>query len=311
MIEGLETRTEEAASQVEHLGAKVLDGLRQPYLAGGHRLFSSASLGVVLFNDEQYSVDELMQRADLSMYTAKAAGKNALSFYDPQMQEAVSARLQLEEDLRRGLQDGEFLLYLQPQVDQLGRLTGAEALVRWQHPQRGLLAPSAFIAIAERCGLIEALQQTLQHSGANPQFLKLELTESLLLTDMDTASGRMQTLRDIGIRFSIDDFGTGYSSMAYLQQLPLDQLKIDQSFTRELPDNPSSLAIVCAIIALGQSLKLEVIAEGVETLAQRDSLLSNGCLHYQGYFFGRAMAVADFAASALFRLRLAGAASEA
>lgn len=307
MIEGLETRTEEAASQVEHLGAKVLDGLRQPYLAGGHRLFSSASLGVVLFNDEQYSVDELMQRADLSMYTAKAAGKNALSFYDPQMQEAVSARLQLEEDLRRGGQDGEFLLSLQPQVDQLGRLSGAEPLVRWQHPQRDLLAPGAFIAIAERCGLIEALamqmlgaacallaqwaphphsaglslsvnlsarllyqadfvealQQTLQHSGANPQFLRLELTESLLLTDMDKASGRMQTLRDIGIRCSIDDFGTGYSSMAYLQQLPLDQLKIDQSFTRELPDNPSSLAIVRAIIALAQSLKLEVIAESV------------------------------------------------
>ena len=349
MLEGLESHAEEAASQVEHLGTKVLDALRQPYLAGGHSLFSSASLGVVLFNDEQYSVDELMQRADLSMYTAKAAGKNALSFYDPQMQEAVSARLQLEADMRRGLQSSEFLLYLQPQLDQLGRLNGAEALVRWQHPQRGLLGPGAFITIAERCGLIEtldmqvlgaacellaqwaqqphsaglslsvnlsarllyqadfveALQQTLQRSGANPQRLKLELTESLLLTDMDEAIVRMQMLKDMGIRFSIDDFGTGYSSMAYLQQLPLDQLKIDQSFIRELPGNSSSLAIVRAIIALAQSLKLEVIAEGVETQAQRDSLLSNGCLHYQGYFFSRPMAVADFAASDLLRLRAA------
>jgi EAL domain-containing protein (putative c-di-GMP-specific phosphodiesterase class I) len=257
--------------------------------------------------------------------------------------------------MRRGLQSGEFLLYLQPQLDQLGHLNGAEALVRWQHPHRGLLGPGAFITIAECCGLIEtldmqvlgaacellahwaqqphsaglslsvnlsarllyqagfveALQQTLQRSGANPQRLKLELTESLLLTDMDEAIMRMQALRAMGIRFSIDDFGTGYSSMAYLQQLPLDQLKIDQSFTRELPGNPSSLAIVRAIIALAQSLKLEVIAEGVETLAQRDSLLSNGCLHYQGYFFARPMAVADFAASDLLRLRLAGAASEA
>jgi EAL domain-containing protein (putative c-di-GMP-specific phosphodiesterase class I) len=271
------------------------------------------------------------------------------------MQEAVSARLQLEEDLRRGLQTGEFLVYLQPQVDQLGCLSGAEALVRWQHPRRGLLAPGAFITIAERCGLIEtldmqvlgaacallaqwaqqpysaglslsvnlsarllyradfveAVQQTLQHSGANPQLLKLELTESLLLTDMDEAIVRMQTLRDMGIRFSIDDFGTGYSSMAYLQQLPLDQLKIDQSFTRELPDNPSSLAIVRAIIALAHSLKLEVLAEGVETKTQRDSLLSNGCLHYQGYFYGRPMAVADFAAPDLLRFRRKEAVSEA
>jgi diguanylate cyclase (GGDEF)-like protein/PAS domain S-box-containing protein len=355
MLEGLESRAEEAASQIEQLGAKVLDALRQPYLAGGHSLFSSASLGVVLFNDEQHSVDELMQRADLSMYTAKAAGKNALSFYDPQMQEAVSARLQLEADMRRGLQSGEFLLYLQPQLDQLGRLNGAEALVRWQHPQRGLLGPGAFITIAERCGLIEsldmqvlgaacellaqwaqqphsaglslsvnlsarllyqagfveALQQTLQRSGANPRRLRLELTESLLLTDMDEAAMRMQALRAMGIRFSIDDFGTGYSSMACLQQLPLDQLKIDQSFISELPSNSGSLAIVRAIIALAQSLELEVIAEGVETLAQRDSLLSNGCLHYQGYFFARPMAVADFAASDLLRPRHEGAETKA
>jgi diguanylate cyclase (GGDEF)-like protein/PAS domain S-box-containing protein len=347
MLEGLDSCAEEAASQVEHLGGKVLDALRQPYQIGGHSLFSSASLGVVLFCDEQYSVDELMQCADLSMYTAKAEGKNALSFYDPQMQEAVSARLQLEEDMHRGLRAGEFLLYLQAQVDQVGRLTGAEALVRWQHPQRGLLAPGAFISIAERCGLIEALdmqvldaackvlaqwarqphsaglslsvnlsarllyqagfvetlKQTLRHSGANPQRLKLELTESLLLTDMDEAIVRMQKLRDIGIRFSIDDFGTGYSSMAYLQQLPLDQLKIDQSFTRQLPDNSGSLAIVRATIALAQSLNLEVIAEGVEVLEQRDSLLSNGCSHFQGYYFGRPMAVQSFEASALFQLR--------
>ncbi|MDM8348043.1 EAL domain-containing protein [Pseudomonas sp. sp1636] len=355
MLEGLKSCAEEAASQVEHLGAKVLETLRRPYLAGGHSLFSSASLGVVLFCDEQHSVDELMQQADLSMYTAKAAGKNALSFYDPQMQEAVSARLQLEEDLRRGLQDGEFPLFLQPQVDQLGHLTGAEVLVRWQHPQRGLLGPDAFIGIAERSGLIEALdmqvlgaacallahwaqqphsaglslsvnlsarllyqagfiealQQLLQVTGANPQRLKLELTESLLLADMQEASTRMQTLRNMGIRFAIDDFGTGYSSMAYLQQLPLDQLKIDQSFIGELPSNSSSLAIVRAIVALAESLELEVIAEGVETQAQRDGLRAHGCVHYQGYLFGRPMAVADFTASELFQLRLAAAVREA
>ena len=338
LLEGLEPYAEEAGAQVEHIGSKLLQALREPYQVNGQRFNNSASLGVVLFNDEQHTVDELMQHADLSMYSSKAAGKNALSFYDPQMQAAVSMRLRLEEDIRRGLGEGEFVLYLQAQAGVEGTLEGAEALVRWQHPQRGLLGPGHFIEIAERCGLIELMdlltlrqgcellarwaglpqmaslslavnisarllykddfvdliQQILRETQASPLRLKLEITESLLLNDKDKAVLRMQALRAMGIRFSIDDFGTGYSSMAYLQQLPLDQLKIDQSFVRDLPGNTSSLAIVRAILAMAQSLELEVIAEGVEDQVQRQALSDSGCKHFQGYLFGRPMAIEVF-----------------
>lgn len=340
MLEGLEPIAEDAGSQVEHIGSKLMLALREPYEVNGQHFFNSASLGAVLFNDEQQSVDELMQCADLSMYSSKSAGKDTLSFYDPRMQEVVSLRLQLEQDMRRGLADGEFVLYLQAQINQYGELQGAEALVRWQHPQRGLLGPGTFIEIAERSGLIaeldlyvlkqgcsllarwareprlaglslsvnissrllfkddfiDILHQALADSGANPQRLKLEITESLLLTDKNEAAVRMQTLQAIGIRFSIDDFGTGYSSMAYLQQLPLDQLKIDQSFVRDLPGSSSSLAIVRAILALAESLGLEAIAEGVETPAQHDVLLANGCKHFQGYLFSKPIAIDAFEA---------------
>lgn len=339
LLEGLESCAEEAGTQVEHIGIKLLQALREPYLVSGHRFNNnSASLGIVMFNDAHHSVDELMQHAELSMYSSKALGKNTLSFYDPQMQAMVSKRLQLEEDIRRGLAEEEFVIYLQPQAGVNGYLEGAEALVRWQHPQRGVLGPGVFIEIAERSDLIEVMdlatlrqgcellarwsnqpqraalslsvnissrllyrddfidliKHLLDETQANPLRLKLEITESLLLTDKEKAVMRMQSLREMGIRFSIDDFGTGYSSMAYLQQLPLDQLKIDQSFVRDLPENTSGLAIVRAILAMAHSLNLEVIAEGVETLAQRDALSDSGCKHFQGYLFGKPVAVADF-----------------
>ena len=341
LLEGLEPYAEEAGAQVEHIGSKLLNALREPYVVKSQRFNNSASLGVVLFNDEQHTVDELMQHADLTMYSSKAAGKNALSFYDPQMQAAVSMRLKMEEDVRRGLGGGEFVMYLQPQVGVNGVLEGAEALVRWQHPERGILGPGNFIEIAERCGLIEPLdlatlqrgcellslwatrphtaglslsvnissrllykddfvdliRHVLHETQANPLRLKLEITESLLLTDKDKAVTRMQELREMGIRFSIDDFGTGYSSMAYLQQLPLDQLKVDQSFVRGLPDNASSLAIVRAILAMAHGLGLEVIAEGVENEAQYETLRDNGCKHFQGYMFGRPVDVDTFEAT--------------
>lgn len=338
LLEDLASSDEEAAAQVEHIGSKMLRALREPYLVDRQRFSNSASLGVVLFKDEQHTADELMQQADLSMYSSKAAGKNALSFYDPQMQVAVSARLKLEQDIRRGLAEREFILFLQAQTNACGELEGAEALVRWQHSEQGLLGPGTFIEVAEHSGLIESMdleilrqgcnllarwaeQPTMAHlslavnisakllykdefvdlvrrllddSQANPRRLKLEITESLLLTDKVTAVMRMHRLREMGIRFSIDDFGTGYSSMAYLQQLPLDQLKIDQSFVRDLPANSSSLAIVRAILAMAQSLELDVIAEGVETQTQHEALLESGCHHFQGYLFGRPVSVATF-----------------
>ncbi|OWL89170.1 EAL domain-containing protein [Halopseudomonas aestusnigri] len=338
LLEGLEVNATEAATQVEHIGRKLLQTLREPYLIKDQVFSSSASLGIVLFNDEQHTADELMQYADLSMYSAKAAGKDMLSFYDPQMQAVVSMRIELEEDIRRGLAQEEFVLYLQPQADASGNVEGAEALVRWQHPARGLLAPGVFIDIAERSGLIEPLdlailrqgcellarwaqqphtaaltlainisarflyrddfvcqvRDILQHTGASALQLKLEITESLLLTDVDKAVSRMQLLRDMGVRFAIDDFGTGYSSMAYLQRLPLDQLKIDQSFVRGLPDDKGNVAIVRAILSMAEGLELEVIAEGVEHPAQQDILRLHGCRHFQGYLFGKPMSVDAF-----------------
>ncbi|BDX20105.1 hypothetical protein MFKK_29150 [Halopseudomonas aestusnigri] len=338
LLEGPEVNATEAATQVEHIGRKLLQTLREPYLIKDQVFSSSASLGIVLFNDEQHTADELMQYADLSMYSAKAAGKDMLSFYDPQMQAVVSMRIELEEDIRRGLAQEEFVLYLQPQADASGNFEGAEALVRWQHPSRGLLAPGVFIDIAERSGLIESLdlailrqgcellarwaqqpqtatlslavnisarllyrddfvcqvREILQQTGASALQLKLEITESLLLTDVDKAVSRMQLLREMGVRFAIDDFGTGYSSMAYLQRLPLDQLKIDQSFVRGLPDDKGNIAIVRAILSMAEGLELEVIAEGVEHPAQQDILRLHGCRHFQGYLFGKPMSVDAF-----------------
>lgn len=341
MLEQLGGQADQAASRAEQLGGQILHSLSQPYSLLGQPLHSSVSIGVVLFLGNHESVDELFKRADLSMYEAKHAGKNALRFFDPQMQAVVSTRLRLQEEMRQGLREGHFILHYQAQVEEGCGVVGAEALLRWQHPQQGLLGPAAFIPLAERSGLIQALdglvlrqaclqlarwqaqggalarlslavnlsavmlyqpgfvedlQALLEETGAAAQLLKLEITESLLLDDMAAASQRMNALRQMGIRFSIDDFGTGYSSMAYLQKLPLDQLKIDQSFIRELPGNPSSLAIVRATCAMAQSLGLQVIAEGVETPAQCQVLLDSGCRHFQGYLFARPVPVEQFEA---------------
>jgi EAL domain-containing protein (putative c-di-GMP-specific phosphodiesterase class I) len=254
------------------------------------------------------------------------------------MQAAISARAALEKDLRDGLQQHQFVLYYQPQVDMAGHITGTEALLRWQHPQRGMVSPAVFIPLAEETHLIlpiglwvletaclqlvdwakspntahlsiavnvSALQfrQTdfadqvlavLQSSGANPLKLKLELTESLLLDNVEDIIAKMTVLKIQGIGFSLDDFGTGYSSLSYLKRLPLDQLKIDQTFVRDLLTDPNDAAIARTIVALAQSLGLSVIAEGVETQAQRDCLVAQGCLAYQGYLFGRPLPVTDF-----------------
>ena len=338
MLENLGDDPLRAAGQAEHIGMKLLNSLDRPYRLADLALYSSASIGVVLFGAEASSSDELMKRADMSMYEAKISGKNALRFFDPRMQLAVQERLRLEEDIRLGLKNGEFILNFQPQLEQTEGIIGAEALVRWQHPLRGLLTPAAFIAQAEHAGLIHTLDQQvlaqacaqlarwaetpefahlslsvnlsahllyqdnfvegvlelLEGSGADPARLKLELTETLLLDNMPEAIARMTRLKQHGIRFAIDDFGTGYSSMSYLQQLPLDQLKIDQTFIRRLPDDSSSLTIVRAICALATGLGLEVIAEGVESEPQRAMLLANGCHRYQGYLFGRPLSADAF-----------------
>ncbi len=338
MLEDLNENANEAATQAEAIGEKILAALNRPYDLAGHEYHNTPSIGITLFEDHQNSVDELMKHADLAMYEAKKAGRNTLRFFDPRMQATISARAVLEQDLREGLKAQQFLLFYQPQVDAAGRITGMEALVRWQHPQRGLVSPALFIPLAEETGLIAPLGQwvletacnqlvawaaqadrahltiavnvsarqfrqpdfveqvlgVLKRSGANPHQLKLELTESLLLDNVEEIISKMTALKACGIGFSLDDFGTGYSSLAYLKRLPLDQLKIDQSFVRDLLTDPNDAAIARTIVALAQSLGLSVIAEGVETRAQRDCLAAQGCHAYQGYLFGRPLPLADF-----------------
>jgi diguanylate cyclase (GGDEF)-like protein/PAS domain S-box-containing protein len=336
-----------AAIQVESIAVKILRAVSQPYLLdlssqGGLKTTRSyhctSSIGITLFQDNSISVDELMKRADTAMYQAKAAGRDSLRFFDPEMQAEITARAALDNDLREALREEHFCLYYQPQVDFAGNWTGAEALVRWQHPRRGMVPPAEFIPQAEVTGLIlplghwvletactqlvawaklpDMLHLTLavnvsarqfrhadfvdqvltiiNRTGADPKKLKLEMTESLLLHDVEDIIAKMIALKAKGVGFSLDDFGTGYSSLSYLKRLPLDQVKIDQSFVRDVLTDSNDATIARTIAALAHSMGLAVIAEGVETEAQRDFLATNGCTAYQGYLFGRPMPVEDF-----------------
>ena len=337
MLGGLSAIDAEAASQAEIVGRKILAAIGQRCQIAHATYQGSASIGVALF-ENQVSVSELLKRADLAMYQAKGLGRNALCFFDPEMQAMVHARTALEADLREAIRQEQFVLHYQPLVDSSGALVGAEALLRWQHPRRGLVAPGEFIPLAEDTGLILPLGQwvlesvcrqlsawsarpetarlvvsvnvsarqfrhqdfvsrvlaALACSGANPCRLKLELTESLLVEDIDDVVAKMGALQARGVGFSLDDFGTGYSSLSYLRRLPIDQLKIDRSFVGELLTNANDEAIVRTIVALGQSLALTVIAEGVENEAQKNRLASIGCHCYQGDYFGRPLLLESF-----------------
>ncbi|CAM3892941.1 EAL domain-containing protein [Paracidovorax anthurii] len=337
VLEDLGQSPQGAAARAEELGQKILAAMRQPFLIEGEPRHTTVSMGVTVFQGQRETVDELLQRSDLAMYQAKAGGRNALQFYDPQMQASVAARAALESDLREGLARGEFELFYQPQVDH-GRITGAEALLRWRHPVRGFVSPADFVPLAEETGLIlplgewvlraacerlaqwakqPALSQiglsvnvsarqfhqggfvgqvlaALASSGAEGRQLKLEMTESMLLQDLEDTIAKMQQLRAYGVGFSLDDFGTGYSSLAYLKRLPLDELKIDQSFVRDVLTDPNDASIARTIVALGTSLGLRVIAEGVETEAQRVFLERNRCNAWQGYLLSRPIAADAF-----------------
>jgi diguanylate cyclase (GGDEF)-like protein/PAS domain S-box-containing protein len=331
VLQGLHAEVDVAAAEAEAVAQKVLAALNEPYVVQNSEVHSTPSIGIALFRGVQLPVQELLQRADLAMYQAKAQGRNTLCFFDPAMQAAASARSALEGDMRQGILRNEFLLHYQPVVDKAGKVLGAEALVRWNHPQRGMVPPGDFIPLAEQTGLILALGRqvltmacrqlalwataphtadwtvavnvsaqefrqpgfadevlsVLRDCGADPAHLKLELTESLLLHDVEDSILKMQALRTLGVGFSLDDFGTGYSSLSYLKRLPLDQLKIDQSFVRDVLTDPNDATIACTIITLAHSLGLDVVAEGVETEGQRAFLLRNGCQQFQGYLFGR------------------------
>ncbi|MFZ3220345.1 MAG: EAL domain-containing protein [Rhodoferax sp.] len=338
MLEELSVHREEAAAHAEVVGEKILATINLPYRLAGLEYHITPSIGITLYSGNRESTDELLKQADLAMYQAKSAGRNTLRFFDPAMQAVVTARAALESDIRQGILKAQFQLYYQPQINRSGKAVGAEALLRWPHPTRGMVSPMEFIGLAEDTGLILPLgnwvmetacsqlaawarQERMQHltlavnvsarqfrqqdfvpyvldllsyTGANPQRLKLELTESLLVNDVEDTIAKMTALREHGVGFSLDDFGTGYSSLSYLKRLPLDQLKIDQSFVRDLMTDPNDASIARTVITLGHSLGLTVIAEGVETAAQQDFLAQQGCDAYQGYLFGRPMPLAEF-----------------
>jgi diguanylate cyclase (GGDEF)-like protein/PAS domain S-box-containing protein len=342
-LQNLSQDVQEVAAYAEGVARLIQGALNRPYAFAGLAHHNTASIGVTLFGEQQNNTDDLLKQADMAMYEAKNAGRNTLRFFDPMMQAAVAARATLEAGLREALQKDQFQLFYQPQVQGCSRIHGAEALVRWQHPQRGLVSPAEFIPLAEQSGLIlplgqwvletacaqlarwstlpalepltlsinisarqlhqadfvETVLSALRRSGARAQRLKLELTESLLVADVEDAIRKMTVLQAHGIGFSLDDFGTGFSSLSYLKRLPLDQLKIDQGFVRDCLSDGNDAAIVRMVIALAGSLGLQAMAEGVETEAQRTFLQAEGCSHYQGYLFSRPLPLADFEALVL------------
>ena len=338
LLEGLSEHSLEAATQVDAIGHKILAALNQTYQLDIHEYHNTASIGVALFNEHQLGIEGLLKQADIAMYNAKAAGRNTLCFFEPQMQETITSRALMESELRTAIDIWQFQLYYQVQVDNLGRSLGAEALIRWLHPEHGLVSPFKFIPLAEETGLILHIgrwvletacmqlkywQQdeltrylslsvnvsakqfrqpdfvaqvllTVQTHSINPTLLKLELTESILLEDIDAIIVTMNALNEIGIRISLDDFGTGYSSLQYLKQLPIYQLKIDQSFVRDIPSDPNDALMVQTIINMAQNFSLNVIAEGVETIEQLAFLKEHGCMAYQGYLFSKPLPIEQF-----------------
>ena len=335
MVDDLSTDPDVADSKSRALSEKVLNMLREPFQIQGHQHFATPSIGVTVFNGHQSDVSELLKQADLAMYQAKGMGRNMLCYFDPDMQATVSANAAVGVALRVGLRKKQFVVHYQPQVDRQGVITGVEALVRWQHPEKGLIYPADFIPVAEDTGLIlplgmwvleaaceqlaawagwpqtanlsiavnvsayqfrhpnfvDMVMASIQRTGICPHRLKLELTESLLADRMEITIQKMGMLKSLGVTLSLDDFGVGYSSLSCLKRLPLDQLKIDKGFVADVLTDPNDAAISRAIVALAQSLSLQVVAEGVETLEQRDFLADQGCDQFQGHLFAPALPI--------------------
>ena len=340
LLEDLGDDAGAATVKTRRLAEKVLESLREPFDLGGHQHYTTSSIGVTSLNGPHDSVSEVLKQADQAMYQAKTTGRNAVCFFDPEMQAAVNANAAVSSELHMGLRKQQFVLHYQPQVDRQGCVTGVEALLRWQHPLRGLVMPADFIPMAEESGLILPLGQwalataceqlavwakwpqaaglsiavnvsvrqfrhpdfvdqvmaEIQRTGIKPERLKLELTETLLADGMDITLARMGTLKALGVTLALDDFGTGYSSLSALKRLPLDQLKIDKSFVAEVLTDQADAAISRTIITLAHSLNLEVVAEGVETQAQLDFLIEQGCDQFQGFLFSVPLPIGEMEA---------------
>ena len=334
----LESLPEDVLAATEYsriVGQRILQALSETYDLAGHQHESTCSIGVTLFSKRKQNMGDLLKQADLAMYQAKAAGRNSLCFFDPAMQAVVTANAAIHSELRQSLRNNDFLLYYQPQFGLSGHIFGVEALMRWQHPERGLVYPNDFISQAEESGLIlpmgkwaletacaqlarwaerqetchlyaavnvsvrqfrhsefvEMVMMTIKEAGINANRLRLELTESLLATGMDVTIAKMVILKDAGVQLSIDDFGIGYSALSYLKHLPIDQLKIDRTFVKDILTDPNDAAIARTIVGLAQSLGLNVVAEGVETEAQRELLTRFGCECFQGHLFCQALPI--------------------
>ena len=340
ILKDLSKNPDEAPFQAETTCAKILAALNEPYLLDDSEYQNTTSIGITLFIDHQTTIEDLMKRADIAMYQAKHAGCNTFRFFDPQMQSAVEVRSVLENGLRKAIHKNQLHLHYQQQVDELGHIHGAEVLVRWLHPERGLISPAEFIPLAEETGLIipiglwvletaclqlrrwrddpqrrqlqlavnvsarqfrqtnfsQQVTDILTKTGALPSNLKLELTESALLDNIEDTIEKMKQLKLLGVQLSMDDFGTGYSSLSFLRKLPIDQLKIDQSFVRNITTNPDEAVIVQTIIAMAHNLGMEVIAEGVETEQQKAFLIQHNCRNFQGYLFGKPIPIEQFEA---------------
>ncbi|HEY3704730.1 MAG TPA: EAL domain-containing protein [Terracidiphilus sp.] len=353
ILEDLSEDAEGSAAQAKTVADKILATMNEPFTLANRHCNCTVSIGISLFCRGNGSTTEILQQADLAMYSAKQEGRSAIRFFAPELQEAVNARVELEAELRRGIERDEFLLWYQPQV-RADRIFGAEALMRWNHPTRGILPPASFIASAEDSGLIVPLGQqalrtasgqiaawakhpetseltlavnvsprqfreadfvdqvlsALEEAGADPSRLQLEITESMLVDDLDKTIEIMKRLRAKGVQFALDDFGTGYSSLAYLKRLPLDQLKIDRAFVRDILVDASSSAIAGAIVSLSRAMNMSLLAEGVETEEQRATLDDLGCDAYQGFLFSPPVPPSDFLSLVFAGRHTAGACSE-
>lgn len=330
--------SDEATAAVETIGKKILAVLSQSYHFGNITHSATASIGITLVHGDDASADDLLKQADLALYKSKDSGRNVCWFFDAHMEAAAHERVTLEQELRQAITDRQFRLHYQPQIGPEDDITSAEALIRWEHPRRGLLSPKEFIPLAEETGLIlplgrwvletackqlaawatqpemayskisvnvsarqfqqsdfvEQVITTLRRNGADPNRLTLELTESLLIQKVEDTIEKMSELKSAGVSFALDDFGVGYSSLYFLKRLPLNQLKIDRSFVSDLLTDPNDAAIANMIVVLGNTLGLEVVAEGIETAEQRDFLARLGCHHGQGYFFSKPLPLERF-----------------
>ena len=308
---------------------KVIEALTRPFVLDGYETYVSASIGITVFPDDGDAPGTLIMNADAAMYRAKEQGRDNFQFFTREMNERALARVQMESQLRRAIERSEFILHYQPRIDlATGTICGFEALLRWNHPDRGVVSPAEFIPVLEDTGLIlpvgewvigeacrrmvewrraglsvppvavnlsarqfqqkdleSSVRRIVAETGADATLLQFEITESLLMDDPAAAARTLRGLRDSGVKLSVDDFGTGYSSLAYLKRFPLDALKIDRAFVRDIATDPEDAAIALAIINLAHTLELQVVAEGVETEAQLDFLIAHGCDEMQGYYF--------------------------